>query len=372
VFLPDGAGKRAGVWGEIFCAGSDSRVAATSVGLSAVWSSRECLCEFQRKMNAANSACSARIDDVKGERVVSPFGPLRMGSAERPADNRVAGFQLLRAGMAMRWGSGELPVVAGDVDVAAYFVFILEEGSGARRVVTGDNPFGTVGWMTLAATSGARVLRETVRGSAFYLVVELSDEVLRELFSEDPRVQILERSSESIAEGGESGGLNYLPLTPAGRLAVESIRRCPLAGPCRGLVLAARCHDLLAEFLEASRSRRRKTAALMSDTETRIRTAAEMLGRNLEQTPSLEILARDVGLSETTLKRGFHRVFGVTVFGHLRTLRMEHARTLLESGEATVIEAATRVGYSNPSNFAAAFRAQFGMNPKEFQLAARR
>jgi AraC-like DNA-binding protein len=37
-----------------------------------------------------------------------------------------------------------------------------------------------------------------------------------------------------------------------------------------------------------------------------------------------------------------------------------------------VLEAATLVGYSNPSNFAAAFRLQFGVNPKTFQLAARR
>jgi len=314
------------------------------------------------------------VDEAKEGLVVSPFGPLRTGLDERSPLKRAAGFQLLRAGMAMRWGHGELPVMGAD-NAAACFVFLLQDGDGlgAPRLVTGDNPLGTVGWMTLVAPSVVGEIRVPGRTAAFYLVVELSKEVLRELFPEDPRSQILERFNDSAANADAlGGGLNYLPLTPAGRLAVESIRRCPLAGPCRGLVLAARCHDLLAEFLEASRSQQRKTAALMSDTENRILAAAATLGRNLEQTPSLEMLAREAGLSETTLKRGFHRVFGATVFGHLRTLRMEHARMLLESGQATVIEAATRVGYSNPSNFAAAFRAQFGMNPKEFQLAARR
>jgi AraC-like DNA-binding protein len=65
-------------------------------------------------------------------------------------------------------------------------------------------------------------------------------------------------------------------------------------------------------------------------------------------------------------------VFGTTVFGYLRARRMERARALLEAGKATVLEAAALVGYSNPSNFAAAFRREFGVNPKAFQLTARR
>jgi AraC-like DNA-binding protein len=141
---------------------------------------------------------------------------------------------------------------------------------------------------------------------------------------------------------------------------------------CRALILSARCHDLLVEFISAGGAQRAKPVSLMADTETRVREAAAALARRLDETPSLEVLAREVGLSETTLKRGFRQVFGTTVFEHLRALRMEHARALLQSGEATVIEAATLVGYSNPSNFASAFRRQFGMNPKEFQLAARR
>ena len=92
----------------------------------------------------------------------------------------------------------------------------------------------------------------------------------------------------------------------------------------------------------------------------------------LESPPTVEALARQVGLSETTLKRGFHQVFNTTVFGYLRGRRMERAREALQSGEATVLESAALVGYSNPSNFASAFRRQFGVNPKQFQRAVRR
>ncbi len=272
----------------------------------------------------------------------------------------------------MRWGEGELTEVEASGEIAACFVFVLQDRSAAPRAVTLDNPFGSVGWMSVVAPAELRELHGLTPGPAFRLVVEMSQELVHELFEGNPREHLARDMADFANAADKEIGPLCFPLTPAARLAAESVRRCPLAGPCRGLVLAARCHDLLAEFLAASRSQAGQTATLMSDTETRIRAAGGVLGRSLEQAPSLEMLAREVGLSETTLKRGFHQVYGTTVFGHLRALRMEHARALLQSGQATVIEAATQVGYSNPSNFASAFRAQFGLNPKEFQLAARR
>lgn len=162
------------------------------------------------------------------------------------------------------------------------------------------------------------------------------------------------------------------PLTPRARLALESIRCCPFAGACRDMALTARCHDLLVEFLTAWTAALRPAPARTVGPDDRVRLAAEILERNLEAPPSLADLAAQVGLSETTLKRSFPQVHGTTVFGYIRARRMDEARRLLESGAATVLEASTHVGYSNPSNFAAAFRTQFGVNPKTFQLRARR
>jgi AraC-like DNA-binding protein len=42
---------------------------------------------------------------------------------------------------------------------------------------------------------------------------------------------------------------------------------------------------------------------------------------------------------------------------------MEEARRLLLERHLNVTEVAQRVGYVNPSKFAAAFRRQFGMSP---------
>jgi AraC-like DNA-binding protein len=205
--------------------------------------------------------------------------------------------------------------------------------------------------------------------AAFSAVIALSGVALDELILDDDSA-----GAARIREFRASAHTNEisLPLTTGARLGVESIRRCPFAGACRAMALAARVNDLLVEFLTSLSSTPSVAAPILRRADELVRNAAGLLARDLDNPPTLAALAREVGLSETTLKRGFHQVFGTTVFGYLRGRRMERAHTLLQSGEATVLEAAARVGYSNPSNFAAAFRRQFGINPKEFQIAVRR
>lgn len=161
-----------------------------------------------------------------------------------------------------------------------------------------------------------------------------------------------------------------LSLSPPMRVALESLRRCPFSGASRELFHNARRNDLLLGFAELIRQGIGPEKPWSNLTlESRLREAAKILENELEHPPSVETLARRVSLSESTLKRGFREYYGDTVFGLLRKLRMSKARALLESGKATVLEASTLVGYSNPSNFAAAFRTEFGQNPKQFQLS---
>jgi len=83
-------------------------------------------------------------------------------------------------------------------------------------------------------------------------------------------------------------------------------------------------------------------------------------------------LARLAGLNDYKLKAGFRQVFGTTVFGYLRQQRLEQARQLLQAQEISVTEAAATVGYSSQGHFAAAFRKQFGINPKDLRAGQKR
>ncbi|HEY1108092.1 MAG TPA: AraC family transcriptional regulator [Opitutaceae bacterium] len=256
----------------------------------------------------------------------------------------------IRPGLCLFWGS-ELNSYTPPTDTAVLFCFVI--GPDAQRAADG--------MLALRKTDNAYDLL----AGAFHATIAVSSAACAEFAPGAPRLAEFVASADTPAIA--------LPLTPAARLALESIRRCPFVGPLREMALTARGNDLLLEFLTTlSLAEPSRPGTLLRSATGQIETAAAYLAKHLEQPPSVAELARQVGLSETTLKRGFHQVYGTTVFGYLRTRRMERAKALLESGEATVLEASTLVGYSNPSNFAAAFRQQFGLNPKEFQLGSRR
>lgn len=91
--------------------------------------------------------------------------------------------------------------------------------------------------------------------------------------------------------------------------------------------------------------------------------ARERLLSDLSNPPTIGQLARETGLNQLKIKRGFKLLFGISVYALFQRERMEQARRLLQSRSVT--ETATSLGYSNLSHFSAAFRKQFGMLPRE-------
>lgn len=126
--------------------------------------------------------------------------------------------------------------------------------------------------------------------------------------------------------------------------------------------------ELLALRLEEVRQPNQRTVtkrALKPDDLDRIHCAREILHQRIIDPPSLMELARLVGLNDYKLKVGFKQIFGTTVFGHLKRYRLERARQLLQERQISIAAAAESVGYSSQGHFAAAFRKQFGIYPRE-------
>lgn len=74
-------------------------------------------------------------------------------------------------------------------------------------------------------------------------------------------------------------------------------------------------------------------------------------------------LARELGMSRRQLQRRLLAITGQSPSELIRSMRMDHARRLLEARAATVSEAAVRCGYRSRSHFAAAFRRAHGVVP---------
>ena len=111
------------------------------------------------------------------------------------------------------------------------------------------------------------------------------------------------------------------------------------------------------------KSRGLKSRGLKSKDLERVHEAREILIENIANPPSLQQLAEQVGIGDYKLKRDFRQTFGTTVFGYLRSHRLECARQLLTARQMNVSEAAEFVGYRSLSKFTAAFKRQFGILP---------
>ena len=159
-------------------------------------------------------------------------------------------------------------------------------------------------------------------------------------------------------------------ITPAMAQVLQQILDCPYQGSTQHLYLESKALELLAlQFacLEAEAPAPKPFKLKASDLE-RVQHAKEILVQRLCDPLPLIELARQVGLNECTLKRGFRHLFGTTVFGYLRDCRMQQAQNLLHSPYLTIAQVATQVGYRNPEAFSTAFRRKFAISPKAYQL----
>ena len=153
---------------------------------------------------------------------------------------------------------------------------------------------------------------------------------------------------------------------PAVSSALRQILACPFKGLTRRLFLEGKTLELIAGQLESLRGTGNWMLGkprLMSRDIEKVYEVRDILNRKMEKPPGLLELAKEVGLTHTRLNQGFHEVFETTVFGYLRSIRMQTARSLLEAGEMNVTEAAFTVGYSSLSHFAKAFNQYSGVNP---------
>lgn len=96
----------------------------------------------------------------------------------------------------------------------------------------------------------------------------------------------------------------------------------------------------------------------------RLRKAEEML-LDYKSTPSIEILASEIGVSVNTLQRLFQAAYGTSVFSHIRDRRLEQARLALETEGLAIAQAAHIAGYTSPANFSTAFKRRFGFSPSQ-------
>jgi AraC-like DNA-binding protein len=128
---------------------------------------------------------------------------------------------------------------------------------------------------------------------------------------------------------------------------------------------AARLRRVLVDELEAAQE---QPLQLPEPEDDRLRRVARLLYEDPASDLSLAELGRTVGASPRTLSRLFHDELGMTFYEWRTQLRIYHALVLLADGLDTT-SVAYACGWSNPSNFIAAFRKIIGTTPGRYRNA---
>ena len=98
-----------------------------------------------------------------------------------------------------------------------------------------------------------------------------------------------------------------------------------------------------------------------------IHAALEFCDANFQQPIHLADIAAAAGYSPSHLSRLFSVYLGRSISGHLRELRMNAAKHMLEHTELPLSEIAQVVGYSDHSHFTRAFIQFTGFSPKAYR-----
>ncbi len=93
------------------------------------------------------------------------------------------------------------------------------------------------------------------------------------------------------------------------------------------------------------------------------RRALEMIDARLDARLTVDMLAREVGLSPAHFARAFRETIGRAPHQYLLWLRLERARRLLEIPGANLSDIAQRTGFADQAHFTRLFKRAYGVTP---------
>jgi AraC-like DNA-binding protein len=136
----------------------------------------------------------------------------------------------------------------------------------------------------------------------------------------------------------------------------------------RSIYIKGKVYELLSYYFSTAAENENENCPYVANEETisKIKLAKQIIISDMNNPPSLNELAKKVGLNIKKLKTDFKEFYGAPVFTFLLNYKMELAKELLQEQQLNVNEIALHIGYSNSSHFIAAFKRKYGITPKQF------
>ena len=258
---------------------------------------------------------------------------------------------------------------------AIYCIFMLSGKGRTFSVSTSSEVPQTVGQYHVGSNGvwGGAIGDYSEIEPCSFVEIGIQPSILRS-FSASPTGELPDTLQHLIKSPDEVMYERHGETQPRMTTVLQEIVHCPYLGLVKRAYLESKVIELTALVLNhevAIQQGKIKKGALKPEQLERVYYAREILLRDIGNPPSLEELARQVGLNDFLLKQGFHQVFGTTVFGELRSHRLEMAQQLLAEQDKSIVEVAHSNGYARLSAFYRAIKRKFGVSPKAYQKAQR-
>jgi len=144
------------------------------------------------------------------------------------------------------------------------------------------------------------------------------------------------------------------------RLFVKALRLKDENNTCNTYLVTALLYEILAELTH-------DVGFATDPKDNRIITSAEYMRQHFEYPGlSIEDLAKGASVSPAYYRREFRRLYGTSPKEYLDTLRINYAKSLLETGYFSQNEIAARCGYLDVGYFRTMFKKKIGKSIKQY------
>lgn len=158
-----------------------------------------------------------------------------------------------------------------------------------------------------------------------------------------------------------------VPVSPELGKNIQQIYAANLSKEARSLFINAKVIEILALIFHAYQEQRLRYPSVKPSDLSSIMNAARIIEQEMAAPPTLPELAHRVGINDNKLKRLFKVVFEQTVFGYLKTKRMQTAEQLLMAGELSIQQVSKSVGFKHNGHFSKVFSETYGTSPMEYK-----
>ena len=174
--------------------------------------------------------------------------------------------------------------------------------------------------------------------------------------------------ADNIRSHKGSGMLREIHINSRQQQLFRQIRNNSFKGKLGEMAFRSHSEQLLLSVLESlSQDKQRMTPHISQQEKEILLYARRILLENPKNPPTIPQLARQCGINQDKLKKGFKVLFDKTVLQTLTEHRMERACEALKTGDMSVAEVADQAGYNNVSHFIATFKRCFNKTPGQMR-----